>query len=95
MGLRQRLSRWHSLYVYNTPLGLMTTNEAIVFNIIAIVLVGFTLYWMVAILPFWLVHAAERLYYYVTGNSMTLGLMLLYILSRKYILPLHNVTSHD
>lgn len=79
---KSRLSRLYYLYIYNTPLGVMTTNETIVFNSIAFVLVALLIYWLVAIFPFWLVKVAESLYYFLTGNTISLHVVLLLLVSR-------------
>lgn len=83
-----RLSKLYYLYIYNTPLGVMTTNERIVFNVVALCLLVFTVYWSVAILPYWLFKVTENLYYYCTGNSLSVSLAFLLWMSRKLMTPL-------
>lgn len=81
--LKPYLSKLYYLYTYNTPFGVLSCNEAIVFNLIVLTSIGFSIYWAVTVLPVLITRLLEATYYYLTGNTVPVGLIALLYFSTK------------
>lgn len=69
-------------YANFTPLEVMTTTEAWLFNFSALTIFALSFYWTVFILPKWLLSLSERLYFYLTGNTISLSLVVSLVMSK-------------
>lgn len=71
-------------YVYYSPIPVLSKEETIILNTINIILLTVGIYWIVHILPELLIHTFEKLYYYLTGNSISIGLLLTALVSKDF-----------
>lgn len=76
-------SKIYYFYKYNTPLGVLSLDEAIAFNFVAFCSMMLMLYWIVAVLPALSMRVIEATYYYLTGNTISVGVLALVYFSRK------------
>lgn len=70
------LTKLYNLYKYNSPIYVMTSSEVYVFNAVMLGLVALSAYWMIAVLPKWLLFFAERCYFYCTGNTISASVLI-------------------
>ncbi|KAI5968606.1 hypothetical protein CANMA_002351 [Candida margitis] len=73
--LLYELNKLYYIYFYSTPLPYSTLGEAIVFNSIIISLATLIIYYAIFILPFQLLQSSEKVYYYMTGHSITFDVL--------------------
>lgn len=69
------LFRAYNCYRNYTPIHVLTTNETIIFNTIVFSLVAALLYWTVYVVPALLINIGERMYYYLTGQTISISLV--------------------
>lgn len=69
------LFKIYNTYRNYTPIHVMTNNETIILNTIMGALFLGLLYWIVFVIPSWLVFLGERLYYYLTGQTISISLI--------------------
>ncbi|ODV81844.1 uncharacterized protein CANTADRAFT_42393, partial [Suhomyces tanzawaensis NRRL Y-17324] len=65
--------RAYELYYYFLPLSVMSSAERYIFNSISLVLVSLASYYVMFILPRLMARTLECLYYYATGNFISIN----------------------
>lgn len=63
-------------FVWWTPLPLLTSGEALGFNVVVFGFLLLMSYWMLVVMPSLLVQLVERTYYYLTGNTLGIKVLL-------------------
>ncbi|KAK6458253.1 uncharacterized protein RJT20DRAFT_30006 [Scheffersomyces xylosifermentans] len=77
-----RVQKLYYFYYFNTPLPILSYGEAFFFILFNLCLLLIGLYYFVYILPCLIVHAMERVYFYLTGNVVSLNLFVTSILQQ-------------
>lgn len=78
----QALLSAYQSYSNFTPLEVMTKTEACIFNSVIFTIFALSFYWSVFVLPKWLVVVSERMYFYLTGQTISISLMVSLVMSK-------------
>ncbi|KAG2731353.1 hypothetical protein G9P44_005769 [Scheffersomyces stipitis] len=71
----RKIDQLYRLYYYNSPIPVMTNGETVIFNSINFCLLLVGLYYVVHVLPSIVVHSFEKMYYYLTGNLVSVNVV--------------------
>ena len=73
MSLLSSLKKKYAMYIYYSPLQVMTREEAIVFHLVNFGILAIGFYWTITIFPSLITHGIEKLFYYFTGKLVSLN----------------------
>lgn len=69
------LFKAYNTYRNYTPIHVLTANETIIFNTIVFSVVAGFMYWAMFVVPSWLLSLSERVYYYLTGQTISVSII--------------------